>query len=124
MTPTAPFVKTRDILEAFRILKKNKKINFVVSVAKFAYPILRSLKINNDGTISFWKKKYIFSRSQDLGSFYHDAAQFYWARSKAILNEYPTFSRKTLPYIIPSYRVIDIDDKEDWLKALKMSKYL
>ena len=124
ITSTAPFLKSKDILNAFQILKKNKNINFVVSVTKFDYPILRSLKINQNGSISFWKKKYMFSRSQDLENFYHDAGQFYWARSSAILKEFPTFSNKTLPYIIPSYKVIDIDDEEDWKKAIKMSKYL
>ena len=124
MTATAPFIKSKDIIEAFKILKKNKHINFVVSVTKFSYPILRSLKISKKGTISFWKKKFMLSRSQDLGQFYHDAGQFYWARAEAIREELPTFSNKTLPFIIPNYRVIDIDDNEDWNTALIMSKYL
>jgi len=124
MTSTAPFIRSDDIKKAYKLLVKNNKINFVVSVTRFSYPILRSLKISKSGKISFWKKKYIFSRSQDLGEFYHDAGQFYWAKSEAILKEKPTFSNKTLPFIIPSYRVIDIDEEEDWKRALLMSKYL
>ena len=63
-------------------------------------------------------------RSQDLEQFYHDAGQFYWARSDAIKKNLSTFSDKTLPFVIPNYRVIDIDDNEDWKNAELMSKYL
>ena len=66
----------------------------------------------------------MLSRSQDLEQFYHDAGQFYWARYEAIKKELPTFSSKTLPFIISNHRVIDIDDNEDWKRALLMSKYL
>lgn len=124
ITATAPFIRYKDIIDAFKILKKNKKINFVVSVTKFSYPLLRSLRISKKGTISFWKKKYMSKRSQDLEQFYHDAGQFYWARSDAIKKNLSTFSDKTLPFVIPNYRVIDIDDNEDWKNAELMSKYL
>ena len=124
ITATAPFIKYQEITNAYKILKKNNDINFVVSVTKFNYPILKSLRINKRGRINYWKKRYRYSLSNNIEEFYHDAGQFYWARSDAILKDLPTFSEKTLPYLLPNYRVIDIDDNEDWQKAIIMSKYL
>jgi N-acylneuraminate cytidylyltransferase len=57
------------------------------------------------------------SRSQDLEEMYHDAGQFYWGKSDAWLKQRNLFSKHSSPYVLPRYRVQDIDTKEDWRKA-------
>ena len=56
-------------------------------------------------------------RSQDLVSSYHDAGQFYWGRAEAFIDLKPLFSLNSVPFILPSYLVQDIDTPEDWEKA-------
>jgi N-acylneuraminate cytidylyltransferase len=58
-----------------------------------------------------------FQRSQDLEEMYHDAGQFYWGKENAWLQERPIFSKMSIPYILPRYRVQDIDTQEDWIMA-------
>ena len=63
-------------------------------------------------------------RSQDLEPAYHDAGQFYWLKTDAILNEVTTYSETSLAIILPRYRVHDIDTEEDWIRAELVFKSL
>lgn len=62
------------------------------------------------------------TRSQDLEPAYHDAGQFYWARTQAVLNDTPAFSDAAIPLILPRAQVQDIDTPEDWERAELMFK--
>ena len=57
-----------------------------------------------------------YKRSQDLKTAYHDAAQFYWGRPEAWLNNKNLFENSR-PYLMPRWRVQDIDEEEDWIRA-------
>lgn len=120
---TAPFISPKDIKKSFNKLKSSKA-EFCFSVSKFSYPIQRALKITKSGRVKMFNPKYRKFHSQDLEKSFHDVGQFYWGRTKSILDNRITFSEISIPYIIPSYRAIDIDDKEDWKHALLMSSYI
>ena len=64
------------------------------------------------------------TRSQDLESSFHDAAQFYWGKESAWMSNKNIFQDNSLPIIIPRYKVQDIDNEEDWLRAEMMFKSL
>jgi N-acylneuraminate cytidylyltransferase len=57
------------------------------------------------------------TRSQDLEEAWHDAGQFYWGTPESWLEHKPFFSSNSVPVILPSYRVQDIDNVEDWTRA-------
>ena len=57
--------------------------------------------------------EYFNTRSQDLENAYHDAGQFYWA-SSSYWEKIGNIFEKSKPYIIPSWRVQDVDNEEDW----------
>ena len=57
------------------------------------------------------------TRSQDLEPAFHDAGQFYWGRAQAWITEQIIFSTHSLPVVLPSYRVQDIDTPDDWIRA-------
>ncbi len=60
---------------------------------------------------------HFLTRSQDLPIALHDAGQFYWGRPMAWLQEKRVFDRHSIPIVIPRWRVQDIDNEEDWLRA-------
>ena len=68
--------------------------------------------------------KFRNSRSQDLETFFHDAGQFYWAKTDAVLKNLNTFDLNSMPIIIDRFRAIDIDTPEDWKQAELMGQYL
>ena len=63
-------------------------------------------------------------RSQDLEETFHDAGQFYWGKASSWINEDIFFAEHSCPIIIPRYKVQDIDNEEDWIRAEKMFKVI
>jgi pseudaminic acid cytidylyltransferase len=119
--PTAPFIQPNDIRFSLKKLQA-EDADFCFSVTNYLYPIQRSLKINPDNRCEMFYPEMFNQRSQDLIEAYHDAGQFYWGRTNAWLGKKPIFSNISIPYILPSHRVHDIDTLEDWKRAELMFK--
>ena len=111
--PTAPLMKVKDIQQSFKTIKKNK-IDYCFSATKYSFPIQRSIKIRKDKKCEMFYPEMFYKRSQDLQEAYHDAGQFYWGKADTWLNHKLIFSTKSFPYVIPNFRVQDIDTHEDW----------
>lgn len=113
---TAPFLLAEDIQRGLNSLLLNGA-DYAFSVTKYAFPIQRAVRINPFNRVEMFNPEHYHHRSQDLEEAYHDAAQFYWGRTAAWLTAIPVFSTNAVPVILPSYRVQDIDDPEDWIRA-------
>jgi len=114
--PTAPFISPSDILRGLQALEDNE-VDYSLSVTSYPYPIQRALKLNQNNLVEMVSPQFLKSRSQDLESNFHDAAQFYWGLSSAWINSKPIFEGNSYPVYIPRYRVQDIDNEEDWVSA-------
>ena len=114
--PTAPFIQSSDLILGMELLLNND-VAYAFSVTTFAFPIQRAIKITSENRIEMLNPQYFKTRSQDLEKMWHDAGQFYWGRSEAWTSEMPIFSNKSIPVLLPRYRVQDIDTMEDWEKA-------
>ena len=113
---TAPFIKPTDILKGLNsLVENNSQIAFAVT--SFSFPIQRAIKINKNGRVEMFQPENFMVRSQDLEPAYHDAGQFYWATTDAVLNDVLAFSKEAVPVILPRHRVQDIDTYEDWGRA-------
>ena len=82
------------------------------------------MKITKNGRVKMFQPKFRKWHSQNLIATYHDAGQFYWGKTNSIIKNKITFSQISLPYILPRFRTIDIDEPEDWKQAILMSKSL
>ncbi len=120
---TAPFIKASDLKNGFEKLKQSKS-EYCLSVTSFPYPIQRSLRVNEAGSIEMLYPENYLVRSQDLEEAYHDAGQFYYGRCQAWLSEKPILANGSIPLIIPRSRVQDIDTPEDWQQAEIMYEVL
>ena len=114
---TAPLIRAIDIKMGFKALESKADANFSISVTPFSYPIQRALKIKNDGLLGMDHPEHNLTRSQDLELMYHDAAQFFWAHTSAMMKYDTIFDSSCCPIIIPSYRIQDMDTKDDWIEA-------
>ena len=121
--PTAPFLEVEDLKQALAQLMAGPA-DFAFSVTSFPYPIQRALKLTADGGVAMFYPEHRKTRSQDLEPAYHDAGQFYWGRTEAFLDDRDTFSSSSVPVILPSWRVVDIDNEEDWIRAESMFRAL
>ncbi len=99
-------------------------IDYCFSATTFSFPVQRAIRLSNDKTCEMVYPENFSTRSQDLETLYHDAAQFYWGKTQAWINQQPFFTHRSMPYILPRHRVQDIDTLEDWDRAELMFKVL
>lgn len=115
MLPTAPFVTTSNIIEAYDKLNKGK-FDSVFPVLEFSFPIQRSLKIEDNKVVMVWKN-HLNSRSQDLEPRYHDSGQFYWLKTPAFNKDRKLFTNNSGAIVISELQAQDIDTETDWKLA-------
>lgn len=114
---TAPLIRKQDIVESYELFKDSKK-DFVFAAAEFTAPIFRAFTILKDGTAKMLQPENYHSNSQDLPTACHDAGQFCWGRSQAIMEPGSVvFSERGIPFLLPAIRVADIDTIDDWDRA-------
>jgi len=120
---TAPFLQEKYLEEGYVRLRQSGGM-YAFSVTSFPFPVQRAIRITSDGGVEPMFPESIMMRSQDLEEAYHDAGQFYWGRAEAFLKEVATFSRVSLPIVLPRHLVQDIDTPEDWKNAELMFQSL
>lgn len=109
---TAPFVREKDLKEAFQELEKGY-FDTVRPIVRFEYPIQRAFKLAPDKSVSFFYPEYASARSQDIEQAYHDAGLFYFGKTTKGLHD----DNVKGGIVIPLERCQDIDDEKDWLIA-------
>ena len=117
---TAPLMDENDIIKATEDLCEQE---FRVSVNEYSYPIQRALRLERN-EIKMFEPLNFKKRSQDLEPFFHDAAQFIVGSSQMWKTKTPFVDGVTRPFIVPKYRVQDIDNEDDWYEAELKFSYL
>ena len=121
--PASPLIIHKDIINSKKLLSKS--CSFVIPITKYDYPHEKSISIKNKNYISLTSSKTIFKRSQELPEKYHDAGQFYWGKKNEFLKFKNIFkSKKVKGYILPNYRVRDIDTYDDIKISNLIFKYI
>lgn len=118
---TAVFVTVEDLVGARRLLLDGSAA-FAFTATTFAAPIQRALRRLPDGSCEMLQPEHRFTRSQDLEEAYHDAGQFYWGTRDAWLSDIPTLGSQSRLFVLPRWRVQDIDTPEDWRRAELMQR--
>ncbi|MFJ2464770.1 pseudaminic acid cytidylyltransferase [Pseudomonas sp. NPDC087615] len=114
---TAPLLQARYLRQGFDLLEQHPDKSFAFSVTGFGFPIQRALTLDEQGALVALYPEFRHTRSQDLPEAFQDAGQFYWGRSESWLRGEVLFSPASLPVILPSHLVQDIDTPEDWKRA-------
>jgi pseudaminic acid cytidylyltransferase len=121
--PTAPFIDTNDVRAGMQTLQTGSW-QYVFSATTFAFPIFRSFQRLEGGGVEMFFPDQFTARSQELPEALHDAGQFYWGQPQAWLSGMKIFDRWSTVVAIPRWRVQDIDNEEDWVRAEMMHSYL
>ena len=110
--PTAPFVTSNKIKEAFKLLLKSSA-DSIMTVTKYSFPPQRSL-VSQDGYLKYQYPEFSKTRSQDLEPIFHDCGQFYICKTDIFSKKGLLITDKTIPYEVPEEEVQDIDNYSDW----------
>ena len=113
---TAPMVLTNDLVKSYEEIQILKDDSLIFTATNFDYPIQRAFVLNSLNKASMIKKNFLFTRSQDLEKTFHDAGQFYWGKKNNWLKA-KNMIDENKAYFLPRWRVQDIDEEEDWLRA-------
>jgi pseudaminic acid cytidylyltransferase len=113
---TAPFMRAEDLAQGWQRLTAGQW-QFAFAATDFAAPIFRSFRLKDEGGVEMFFPEHYETRSQDLPRALHDAAQFYWGRPSAWLEEKRVFEPHSDVVLVPRWRVQDIDTEEDWVRA-------
>ena len=113
--PCVPFLQVSDLVSALD-LANARKADFVYPVTEYAHPIQRAMRQLPGGRMQFYSPEHELTRTQDLEKSYHDAGQFYWGKVSAWL-EHKKMHTDGLGMSIPNWRVVDIDNEDDWRRA-------
>ena len=114
---TAPLLLPADLQQGLELLSEDEALDFVFAVAGYDFPTQRALSLDADSRVAMVQPEHEMTRSQDLPARYHDAGQFYWARTRAWLELARVYSARSKGVVLPSIRVQDIDTEEDWQMA-------
>ena len=120
--PVNPLLLFNDLVHALEKIKK-KGAHYCFPVAPFPSKIERALEIDLNSTLTSVNKSFEFVRTQDIGSKYFDAGQFYWGKRSSWLSKL-AIHENAVGIVLPSWRVIDIDEESDWTRAEIAYKYL
>jgi N-acylneuraminate cytidylyltransferase len=119
--PTAPLIKGKHLKIGLKELKSHS-FDTVFPVIPFSYPVWRGLSRVPSGKTEMIWPEHLHSRSQDLPEVYHDAGQWYWFKTKTLINQKKLFTQNTGSLVLDEMEVQDIDNLSDW--KLAEMKYL
>ncbi|MBU1042430.1 MAG: pseudaminic acid cytidylyltransferase [Proteobacteria bacterium] len=113
---TAAFVRPEHLRQGLETLMSTG-CSSCFSATSYAFSIFRSLKLEQDGTLSMFWPEHEMTRSQDLPEAYHDAGQFYWLDCREFQQSGKIYAADARPVLLPRHIVQDIDTPEDWIRA-------
>lgn len=120
---TANLISYIDIKNSYDVFINENLNKILFAATLFEYPIQRALVLDKNNYASMLDKNNLYTRSQDLIETYHDAGQFYWGNCKSWLKTKNILDGGKA-YIIPKWRVQDIDVLDDWDRAEMMHQVL
>jgi pseudaminic acid cytidylyltransferase len=112
--PAVPFLQSADLQAAQQMLAAAEQ--YVFPVTAFPSAIQRALRQLPDGVLQPFNSEYALIRTQDLEPAFFDVGQFYWGHTQTWLSG-KTIHQHAKGLVIPSWRVVDIDNPEDWQRA-------
>jgi len=113
---TAPLIQAEDIKKGSEILE-TERWDYVFSASALDSQVFRSFVVNEQLEVEMIFPQYFTTRTQDLPVAMQDAAQFYWGKPSAWMSNKRIFDKHSTCVNIPSWRVRDIDNQDDWIKA-------
>ena len=120
--PTAVFA-TPDLIRKGMETLQASGADTVIPVLRFSFPIQRAFKVEG-GALKMFQPEHMSTRSQDLEPAYHDAGQFYWARTARFLEQKTLYAHRAAPLVLDDMQAHDIDSEEDWRIAEFKYSYL
>jgi pseudaminic acid cytidylyltransferase len=110
--PNAPLLRSSDLVEAFQVFDAHRASHPLLVYARYPVPVEWAFRGDGDGFMTADNPEKILLRSQDLPHAYYECGPFSIWTPEHLLHHHPV-GGKTLAYLMPADRAIDIDTPED-----------
>ncbi|MTI59276.1 MAG: acylneuraminate cytidylyltransferase family protein [Firmicutes bacterium] len=113
LQPTSPLRRVEDIdksLEKLIIINGDSLISLCEADKHPAW----MMEIKDNTAVPFYSEKIEYNRRQELPKIYNINGAIYITKTNLFLKYKSRWAGKTIPYIMPKERSIDIDDNFDW----------
>ena len=114
--PTSVFIKKQYLTYAYSKILKSK-FDYIFSVKKTDFSVDKSFNIIKNKINLFNTNLLNNLRTQDMHTYYVDAAQFYLGTKNAWLNKKNIYNSNSLIFKVTDWKIIDIDNLNDWKLA-------
>lgn len=111
--PCAPFVTGNLLSIAYQKLI-TERLDCVFPAVRFGFPIQRAVKVNSEQKIEMFQPQFMQTRSQDLEPAFQDAGQFYFFKTKKLLQAKRLWTNNTGLVEVSEFQSQDIDNLVDW----------
>lgn len=120
--PAVPLLRPADLREGLELLRVAGQ-GYVFPVAAYPSAVQRALERRPDGSTRPLYPQFAATRTQDLEPAFFDAGQFYWAHA-ATWREGGVIHAQARTFVLPEWRVVDIDSPGDWVRAEALYRLL
>ena len=117
MYPCNPFATPDIIRESFEFYQEvEKKARGAFIVTEINPNVWRGFRVRDNKFSMLWPENY-HQRTQDLETFFVDAAQLYWLNPRVLYGQKRLFSEDGAMLVRSALEAQDIDTEEDWQLA-------
>lgn len=115
---TNPFLTPELLIKGYDLLREKNtfEFNYISTITDYSFPPQRGLKKINNQIYEMVNKENLMKRSQELETYFHECAQFWWAYARTWLDRTP-MQEKLLGIHLPRWAQQDIDTLDDWQEA-------
>ena len=113
---TAPLLTAEWVKKAYEEFDKSK-VDVQFCCCEFPFPIQRAQYLDEKGYAHWVHPEFANTRSQDLPKTYQDAGMLYFYNPQYLRGELAEGGQVRRGFIMPRYRVVDIDTEEDFTCA-------
>ncbi len=122
---TSPLIDFNDLKNACESFEASNKSKPLLAVTPFPSPIEHAFRMKDNMDLCPDSEVSLSKRTQDLPESFYDAGMFAIYSSDFIKNNKTSLNFNSFRgYVVPAYRVTDIDWPEDWVLAEKLYKAL
>ena len=118
LEPTSPLTTSKDIDEALKLLfSKRNLADSVVGVSKVeaTHPVF-DVRINDKGLIEpYVGNGFNILNRQEIDTLYYFEGSLYISDLAILIREKSFYHNRTLPYIVPRWKAIEIDELVDYV---------
>jgi pseudaminic acid cytidylyltransferase len=122
LSATSPLLNFKDLIKTRKIFCKFHKKFPIASVARYPAKIERGMKIKN-GKLKFINKKNILKKTQTFSESYYPTGNIFYSSSEKLIKT-KHYNFNYIPYMIETFRAIDIDNADDLKLTKKIYKLL